>query len=153
MCLTDLLVCAVKLHWEEVDMSELTYLEEDLVCCLSSVDYQYLKAIPVQCANSRSLEPPMDSGRAVCGCSSLVLIYAKGLVLVMSSAKLSVMEQKVIPQLCDAVTVRWGQFSAGGVPPGSEWKFMYLKGLFTNSLREELSPQNLLSFFHELKNS
>lgn len=102
-------------------MSELTYLEEDLVCCLSSVDYQYLKVIPVQCANSQSLEPPMvDSGRAVCGCSSLVLICAKGLVLVMSSAKLSVTEQKVVPQLCDAVTVMWGLFSAGGVPPGSE---------------------------------
>ena len=61
-----------------------------------------------------------DSGRAVRGGSSSVLICAKGLVLVMSSAKLSVTGQKVAPQLCHVVTVMWGQFSAGGVPPGSE---------------------------------
>jgi len=62
----------------------------------------------------------MDCGRAICGGSSSVLVCAKGLVLVMSSAKLSVIEQKVAPQLCDAVTLMWGQFSAGGVPPGRE---------------------------------
>ncbi|PKU40466.1 prefoldin subunit hypothetical protein [Limosa lapponica baueri] len=38
-------------------MSELTYLEEDLVCCLSSAEYQCLKAIPVQRTNSQILEP------------------------------------------------------------------------------------------------
>lgn len=62
----------------------------------------------------------VDSGRAVCGGSSLVLICAKGLLLAMSSARLCVTEQKVAPQLCDAVTLMWGQFSAKGVPPGSE---------------------------------
>lgn len=67
------------------------------------------------------LEPPVvDSGRVVYRGSSSVLICAKGLLLVMSSAKLSITEQKVAPQVCDAVTLMWGQFSAGAVPPGSE---------------------------------
>lgn len=103
------------LHREEVDTSELACLEEDLVCCLSSGDYQYLKVILVQCTNTGTLLVRVDSGGG-----SLVLICAEGLVLVMSSAGLSIMEQKVPPLLCDAMTVMWGSSSAGGVPLDSE---------------------------------
>lgn len=48
------------------------------------------------------------------------LICAEGLVLVTSSATLSIAKWKAAPQLCDVVTLMWGRFSAYAEPPGSE---------------------------------
>lgn len=84
----------------------------------------------------------VGSGRAACGGSSSVVIWAKGLVLVRSSAKLSITEQKVSPQRCESVT-DVGPVLSWWYTSGRQMKFTCLKGLFTNPLREELSPSNL----------
>lgn len=85
---------AVTLHREQADMGELSYLGEDLVCSLSSVDWQCLNSIPVQHTNSGGLEPPMNSSRAVKA--------ALGSVLAVSPAGLCTTEQKGAPRFSDS---------------------------------------------------